>query len=276
MNLPLYVKAILLGLLEGATEFLPISSTGHLIIANDFLDFTGEQARTFDIFIQLGAICAIVWHYRARITLTVLNLPFEATARRFALNVLIAFMPAAVLGLLFHKYIKTYLFNPVTVACALILGGLIILWIESRQRRPVIQAVTDLQWHDALKIGFAQSLALFPGVSRAGATIMGGLLGKLSRSAATEFSFFLAIPTMFAATLYDLYKNMAILKQDDVELLAIGFITAFFSASIVVRSLLGYVARHDFKAFAWYRILLGGLVLTYFALEGSLLTFIEA
>lgn len=273
-SLPLYVKAILLGLLEGATEFLPISSTGHLIIANDFLDFTGEQAKTFDIFIQLGAICAIVWHYRLRIAHTVLSLPRESSSRRFVINVLAAFMPAAILGLLLHKVIKTYLFNPVTVAIALILGGVVILWIESRDRQPVIQTVTDMGWRDALKVGFAQSLALFPGVSRAGATIMGGLVGKLSRSAATEFSFFLAIPTMFAATVYDLYKNLSILGQNDVELLVIGFVSAFLSASLVVRGLLIYVARHDFRLFAWYRMLLGGLVLGYFAVNGSLLSFL--
>lgn len=274
MNLPLYIKAILLGLLEGATEFLPVSSTGHLIIANDFLAFTGEQAKTFDIFIQLGAICAVVWHYRKRLLYTLMGLFFEAESRRLALNVSIAFLPAAVLGLALHALIKAYLFNPVTVALALILGGMVILWIESRPRQARIETVFDINAGTALKIGMAQSLALFPGVSRAGATIMGGLLGGLSRPAATEFSFFLAIPTMFAATLYDLYKNMNVLSSSDMELIGIGFVAAFLSASVVVRVLLAYVARHDFKLFAWYRVVLGGLLLAYFAVNGSLLTFL--
>ncbi|MGI9213477.1 MAG: undecaprenyl-diphosphate phosphatase [Methylococcaceae bacterium] len=273
MNLPLYIKAILLGLLEGATEFLPVSSTGHLIIANDFLAFTGEQAKTFDIFIQLGAICAVVWHYRKRLLYTLLAVFFEAESRRLVLNVSIAFIPAAVLGLALHTLIKAYLFNPVTVALALILGGIVILWIESRPRQARIETVLDMNAGTALKIGLAQSLALFPGVSRAGATIMGGLLGGLSRPAATEFSFFLAIPTMFAATLYDLYKNMNVLSSSDMELIGIGFVAAFLSASVVVRVLLAYVARHDFKLFAWYRVVLGGLLLAYFAVNGSLLTF---
>jgi len=272
MNLPVYIKVILLGLLEGATEFLPVSSTGHLIIANDVLDFTGEQAKTFDIFIQLGAICAIVWHYRLRLTYTVLSLFFESASRRFALNLLIAFLPAALLGLTLHKYIKAWLFNPVTVALALILGGFIILWIESRPGRARIDTVHDLTAKEAFKIGLAQSLALFPGVSRAGATIMGGLVSGLSRPAATEFSFFLAIPTMLAATLYDLYKSRQLLEDSDLAWLGIGFVSAFLSASLVVRVLLTYVARHDFKGFAWYRVLLGSLVLIYFALDGSLLT----
>ena len=276
MNLPLYAKAILLGLLEGATEFLPVSSTGHLIIANDFLDFTGEEAKTFDIFIQLGAIFAIIWYYRARIVHLLRTLPTEPASRGMAVNVLIAFLPAAVLGLLLHKTIKAYLFNPVSVAMALVLGGLVMLWIESRSRKAVILEMTDMGWRDALKIGLAQSFALFPGVSRAGATIMGGLLGKLSRPLATEFSFFLAIPTMFAATLYDLYKHFGQLKQGDVELLAIGFVTAFISASVVVRGLLHYVARHDFRVFAWYRMILGGAVLAYFAGQGAWATLVSA
>ncbi|MEY4195820.1 MAG: hypothetical protein RLZZ226_2188 [Pseudomonadota bacterium] len=274
MNLPLYLKAILLGLLEGATEFLPVSSTGHLIIANDFLAFTGEQAKTFDIFIQLGAICAILWHYRVRLLHTGLSLFHEPVSRRFALNLLIGFLPAAVLGLMLHKFIKAWLFNPVTVAVALIVGGFIILWIESRPRQASTATALELKPADALKIGLAQSLALFPGVSRAGATIMGGLLSGLSRSAATEFSFFLAIPTMFAATLYDLYKSRELLGADDLQWIGIGFVSAFLSASVVVRVLLSYVARHDFKLFAWYRVVLGGLVLAYFAVNGSLLTFL--
>ncbi|CAI8954272.1 undecaprenyl-diphosphate phosphatase [Methylocaldum szegediense] len=264
MDLPLYLKAIVLGILEGATEFLPISSTGHLIIANDLLSFTGERAKTFDIFIQLGAICAIVWHYRKRIYRVIGSLFSDPAALRFTINVLIGFLPAAVLGLLLHKTIKAQLFNPITVAGALIVGGLAILAIESRRRAHRVEDIDDLTWHVALKVGFAQSLALFPGVSRAGATIMGGLLSGMSRSAATEFSFFLAIPTMFAATSYDLYKNLNIMRPEDIQILAIGFIAAFFSAWLVVRALLAFVSRHSFKAFAWYRILFGSLALIYF------------
>jgi undecaprenyl-diphosphatase len=264
MDLPLYLKAIVLGILEGATEFLPISSTGHLIIANDLLSFTGERAKTFDIFIQLGAICAIVWHYRKRIRRVTGALFSDPAASRFAMNVMIGFLPAALLGLLLHKTIKSQLFNPISVAGALIVGGFVILAIESRRRAHRVKDVDDLTWHVALKVGFAQSLALFPGVSRAGATIMGGLLSGMSRSVATEFSFFLAIPTMFAATLYDLYKNLNIMRPEDIEILAIGFIAAFFSAWLVIRALLTFVSRHSFKAFAWYRILFGSLVLVYF------------
>jgi undecaprenyl-diphosphatase len=265
MDLPLYAKAILLGLLEGATEFLPISSTGHLIIASDLLGFTGEQAKTFDIFIQLGAICAIVWHYRQRIFHLVGTLPSNPKAWRFVTNILIGFLPAALIGLVLHKTIKAYLFNPITVASALVVGGLVILLIEWKQRRVQIHEVDEIRWLDALKVGFAQSFALFPGVSRAGATIMGGLLSGLSRPVATEFSFFLAIPTMFAATFYDLYKNRDILSSGDIELLGIGFLSAFFSAWLIIRVLLAFVARHDFKPFAWYRIMLGFLVIAYFA-----------
>jgi undecaprenyl-diphosphatase len=275
MDLPVYAKAILLGLLEGATEFLPVSSTGHLIIANDFLGFTGEQAKTFDIFIQLGAICAIVWHYRHRIGHLIGTLPSEPATWRFTANVLIGFFPAALIGLMLHKAIKTHLFNPVTVAAALVLGGVVILLIEWKRRRARIHDVNEMRWHDALKVGLAQSFALFPGVSRAGATIMGGLLTGLSRPAATEFSFFLAIPTMFAATLYDLYKNRDILSPGDAELLGIGFLSAFFSAWLVVRVLLAFVARHDFKPFAWYRIVLGCLVIAYFVANGALLLKLE-
>ncbi len=264
MDIPLYLKAIVLGVLEGATEFLPISSTGHLIIANDLLSFNGERAKTFDVVIQLGAICAVVWHYRKRIGRVSGSLFSDPAALRFAINVMIGFLPAASLGLLLHKTIKAQLFNPMTVAGALIVGGLVILAIESRRRAHRVENVDDLTWHVALKVGFAQSLALFPGVSRAGATIMGGLLSGMSRPVATEFSFFLAIPTMFAATFYDLYKNLDIMRPEDIELLATGFFAAFFSAWLVIRVLLAFVSRHSFKPFAWYRILFGSLVLVYF------------
>lgn len=261
MDLILFLKALALGILEGATEFLPISSTGHLIIAGDLLDFTGEKANTFKIFIQLGAILAIVWYYRQRVINVACGIGRDPTANRFALNLFIAFLPAAILGLLFHSTIKEHLFNSYTVAGALIVGGFLILWIEKRKNRPTIDSVDQMDCLDALKVGMFQSLALFPGVSRAGATIMGGMLSGLSRSAATEFSFFLAIPTMLAATTYDLYKSRDLLEVGDIGLFATGFIAAFFSALFVVRVFLAYVSRHSFVPFAYYRIIFGLLVL---------------
>jgi undecaprenyl-diphosphatase len=261
MDLILYIKALLLGLLEGATEFLPVSSTGHLIIAGDLLDFTGEKSKTFKIFIQLGAILAIVWHYRQRVLKVIAGIGRDPEANRFVLNLGIAFLPAAVLGLLLHKTVKAHLFNSYTVAAALVAGGFIILWVERRKHVIKIEAVDQLRWQDALKVGLFQSFALFPGVSRAGATIMGGLLSGLSRPAATEFSFFLAIPTMLAATSYDLYKSRDLLDANDFGLLAAGFIAAFISALFVVKLFLSYVGRHSFVPFAYYRIVFGLLVL---------------
>jgi undecaprenyl-diphosphatase len=261
MDLILYIKALLLGLLEGATEFLPVSSTGHLIIAGDLLGFTGEKSKTFKIFIQLGAILAIVWHYRQRVLKVIAGIGRDPEANRFVLNLGIAFLPAAVLGLLFHKTIKAHLFNSYTVAAALVAGGFIILWVERRKHVTKIEAVDQMRWQDALKVGLFQSFALFPGVSRAGATIMGGLLSGLSRPAATEFSFFLAIPTMLAATSYDLYKSRDLLDANDFGLLAAGFIAAFISALFVVKLFLSYVGRHSFVPFAYYRIVFGLLVL---------------
>jgi len=259
----LLLKAILLGILEGMTEFLPVSSTGHLIIAGDLLGFTGDSAKTFEIFIQLGSILGVVWLYRHKVTGIARTLD-QPASQRFVLNLFIAFLPAAVVGLLFHGAIKVYLFNPVSVAGALIVGGVLILLIERRARSPRIHSVDDIRPLDALKVGIAQCCALFPGVSRSGATIMGGLLSGLSRTAATEFSFFLAIPTMFAATLYDLYKSRGLLVADDVPIFAAGFIAAFLTALVVVRLFLAYVARHDFSAFAYYRIGFGLVVLAYF------------
>lgn len=261
MDILILLKAVVLGFLEGATEFLPVSSTGHLIIAADLLSFTGEKAKTFEIFIQLGAIFAIMWHYRQKIVKVVSGLGHDALAQRFAVNLAIAFLPAAFLGLLFHKTIKTYLFNPWTVASALIVGGFVILWIESRNHKGRIGSVDDMRWQDALKVGIAQSFALFPGVSRAGATIMGGLLSGLSRPAATEFSFFLAIPTMLTATSYDLYKNRHLFDSHDALLLLTGFVCAFISATIVVKAFLAFVGRHSFRPFAYYRIVFGTIVL---------------
>jgi undecaprenyl-diphosphatase len=256
------LKALLLGVVEGLTEFLPISSTGHLILAGDLLGFTGEKAKVFELVIQTGAMLAIVWEYRGRFGRVVSGLPGDRAARRFVLNLAVAFLPAAALGLLFGSAIKAQLFRPVPVALAFIVGGVIILWVERRgQRAPRVEEVDAMTWCDALKVGCAQALALVPGTSRSGATIIGGMLFGLSRRAATEFSFFLAVPTLIAAGAYDLYKNRALLRADDVSIFAIGSVAAFVSAFLCVRWLLRYIASHDFTLFAWYRILFGAAVL---------------
>ena len=264
MDILLILKALLLGLVEAASEFLPISSTGHLIIVGDFLDFTGSRAEAFEIFIQLGAILAVVWIYRERLLDIALNVDWDRKVQRLVINLAIAFVPAAVLGLLLHKTITHYLFNPVSVAGALVLGGVAILLIERYARTGRVQAMEEMRWKDALLVGIAQSLALFPGVSRSGATIMGGMVGGMSRFAATEFSFFLAIPTMFAATFYSLYKECHNLNLADVPMFAVGFMAAFLGGLVVVRFLLAYVGKHSFAPFAWYRIVFGGLLLLYF------------
>ena len=271
MDWILICKALILGVVEGLTEFLPVSSTGHLIVAGSLLGYTGEQAKVFEIAIQAGAILAVVWEYRARLMAAVAGLASDPGARRFALNLLIAFLPAAVLGLAFSRAIKAHLFAPVPVACAFVAGALVILWAERRQKtRPEtirIVRVDDMRWTDALKVGFAQALALVPGTSRSGATIIGGMLFGLSRPAATEFSFFLAIPTLLAACAYDLLKNRALLSTDDLQGFAIGFVAAFISAFLCVRWLIRYVSRHDFVPFAWYRIAFG-LIVLYTAWSG--------
>jgi undecaprenyl-diphosphatase len=264
MDWMIYLKALLLGILEGLTEFLPISSTGHLIIAEDLLGFTGERAKSFAIFIQLGAILAVCWYYRPKIWNIGRRFPRDPAARGFILNLAVAFMPAAILGLMLRHAIKQYLFHPLTVACALIAGGFIILLIERLVRQPHIQTVDDIRWQDALKVGCAQAFALIPGTSRSGATIMGGLVFGLSRPAATEFSFFLAIPTMFAATGYELIKSWQMLQPSDVGLFGIGFLAAFVSAFVAVKVLLSYIANHDFSVFAYYRLLFGLMALVYF------------
>ena len=258
------IQSVILGLVEGLTEFLPISSTGHLIITGDLLNYTGEQAKTFGICIQLGAILAVCWHYRQRLTGVVTGLSTQESARRFVFNLIVGVMPAAFFGLLLHKLIKAYLFTPVVVAVALIVGGLIIFLVERKVREPRINDVDEMVWSDALKLGFAQVLALIPGTSRSGATIIGGLLCGLSRQAATEFSFFLAIPTMFLATGYDVYKSWENLAQQDLAFFLVGFVTAFFSALIAIKGLIRYVAHHDFRAFAWYRVIFGAIALVYF------------
>jgi undecaprenyl-diphosphatase len=262
MDLPLLLKALILGLVEGLTEFLPVSSTGHLILVGDLLDFNDEKGKMFEVVIQFGAILAVCWEYRARLGAVAAGLRTgKEDARRFVLNLLIAFMPAAVLGLLFATKIKLYLFKPVPVALAFIVGGLLILWAERRKHVIRIQEVDEMTWRDALKIGLAQSLALIPGTSRSGATIIGGLFFGMSRKAATEFSFFLAIPTLFAASAYELVKYRHLLSADDLGMFAVGGVASFVSAFIAVRGLLRYISRHDFAAFAWYRIGFGIIVL---------------
>lgn len=257
----LLLKALILGIVEGLTEFLPISSTGHLIIVGSLLDYTNDQSKVFKIVIQLGAILAVCWDFRERIGKVLGGLGSDPVQQRFAGLLIIGFLPAAVLGLMFHSTIKTYLFNPLTVAGALIAGGFLILWIERKAYHPRINCIDQMRWPDALKVGFAQAAAMFPGTSRSGATIMGGLIFGLSRKTATEFSFFLAIPTMFAATVCDVYKNWALLRLEDLPVFAVGFIASFVAAMLTVKALLRYVSNHDFTVFAWYRIIFGIVVL---------------
>ena len=254
------VKALILGVVEGLTEFLPISSTGHLIIAEQLLRFGGERAKVFAIVIQTGAILAVCWEYRARLTAAVVGLADDPKARRFALNLFFAFVPLAVLGLVFGDWIKANLFTPLAVASAFIVGGVLILWAERRRHQIRIETVDAMTPRDALGIGIAQAFALIPGTSRAGATIIGGLFLGLSRHAATEFSFFLAIPTLLAASALELVTHRELLTAADLGPFAAGFAAAFVSAFVAVRALLRYIAHHDFTAFAWYRIAFGILV----------------
>lgn len=261
MSPDLLWKAAVLGLVEGATEFVPVSSTGHLIVASNWLHLVDERAKTFDIFIQLGAILAIVWLYRSRLGKVVLSAGRSSQSRRFVSNLLIAFLPAAVVGFLAHAWIKARLFNPTVVAVALVVGGVLILIIERWSPRSTVTQVDDLPPRTALGIGLAQVLSLVPGTSRSGATIMGGYALGLTRVAATEFSFFLAIPVMLAATLYDLLKSWSSLGPSDAPMFVVGFIVSFASALIVVRAFLRYISGHSFALFAWYRIVLGVLLL---------------
>ncbi|MGE8487182.1 MAG: undecaprenyl-diphosphate phosphatase [Paraburkholderia nemoris] len=266
MDWLLACKALILGVVEGLTEFLPVSSTGHLIVAGSLLNFTDDHAKTFDVVIQLGAILAVCWEFRRRIGSVVVGLPNRPDARRFTLNVIIATIPAVVLGLLFEKAIKAALFSPVPVAFALVAGGVVILWAEARQRArgdvaARVQNVDDLSPLDALKVGLAQCFALIPGMSRSGSTIIGGMLFGLDRRVATEFSFFLAIPIIFGATAYELYKDWHLLSVDALGSFALGFVAAFISAFACVRWLLRYISAHDFTVFAWYRIGFGLLIL---------------
>jgi undecaprenyl-diphosphatase len=261
MSPELWLKAAILGLLEGATEFIPVSSTGHLILASHSLGLVDERAKTFGIFIQLGAILAIVWLYRVRLTRAVVAAREDPVSRRFLFNLFIAFLPAAVVGFLAHEWIKARLFNPDVVALALVAGGILILLIERWAPKPGIGTVNEVPPGTALGIGLAQVLSLIPGISRSGATIMGGYALGLSRTAATEFSFFLAIPVMLAATTYDLAKSWSVLAVTDIPMFAVGFIVSFISAIIVVKAFLAYVSGHSFAVFAWYRIALGLVLL---------------
>ena len=261
MDPALALKALIMGIVEGLTEFLPISSTGHLIIAGSLLDFNDEKGKVFELVIQTGAMLAVCWEFRARFRGVLCGLTTDVGAQRFVLNLIAAFMPAAVIGLALGGIIKSHLFHAVPVAMALIIGGFVILWAERRDRPARIDDVDMMTWRDALKVGFAQAFALFPGVSRAGATIIGGMLFGLSRRAATEFSFFLAVPTLMAAGAYDLYKNRALLSADDIGLFGVGTVTAFVSAFVCIRWLIRYVASHDFRIFAWYRIGFGLFIL---------------
>ncbi len=273
MDPVLLLKAAIMGVVEGLTEFLPISSTGHLILAGSLLDFTGDMVKVFEIAIQTGAMLAVVWEYRQRLGETVRGIGSQAKAQRFALNVLIAFLPAVVFGLALGSMIKQHLFAPVPVAMAFIVGGLAILWIEARHRRLYgamdlqgarrarVETVDDITPVDALKVGLLQCLALIPGTSRSGATIMGALVLGFSRKAAAEFSFFLGIPTLMGAGAYSVIKQRDLLSLQDLPVFAVGTVMAFFSALLCIRWLIRYVSTHDFTIFAWYRIVFGAIVL---------------
>jgi len=262
MDFALIWKTVVIGLVEGLTEFLPVSSTGHIILAEEVLHFEGPPGKVFDIVIQLGAILAVCLLYRVKIWSTVTGVVRrEPQAIRFAAAVIVAFLPAAVVGVIAHNYIKSVLFNPFVVAVALIVGGFAILVIERLVQRPRIKTVDDVDWKTALWIGIAQCLAMIPGVSRAGATIMGARVLRVDRATSAEFSFFLAIPTMLGATVYDLYKNRATLDWHGSGIIALGFVVAFLAALVVIRPFVRFISRHGFGVFAWYRIAVGALAL---------------
>ena len=261
MDFTVAVKALIMGVVEGLTEFLPVSSTGHLIVAGSLLGWNDEKGKLFEIVIQFAAILAVCWLYRQRLWKVVATLPQDRKSRIFTWNLVLAFLPAAVLGVIFINTIKKYLFAPVPVAMAFIIGGILILWIETRQRAARISSVDGIAPPDAIWIGFAQALSMIPGTSRSGATIMGGLLRGLSRPAATEFSFFLAIPTIFGATVLELFKARHSIQLDDLAIIGVGSVASFVSAAFAVRALIRYVSGHNFKAFAWYRIVFGFVIL---------------
>ena len=262
MDTLLIIKALILGIVEGLTEFLPVSSTGHLILTGDLLDFNDDKAKLFTIVIQVGAILAICWEYRQKIAAVLSGLLTDAKARKFVINLGIAFLPLAILCLLLGKHIKAVLFKPIPVALAFIIGAFIIIWAEKREHKIRVHDIDDLSPLDALKLGIAQAFALIPGTSRSGATIIGGLLFGLSRKAATEFSFFLAIPTLIVASAYDLFKHRELLDfASDAPLFAVGLVAAFISALLAVKGLLRYISHHNFIIFAWYRIVFGLVVI---------------
>jgi len=260
LDLSSWLKAVVLGLVEGATEFIPVSSTGHLILVGRWLSFEGDAAKTFEIVIQLGAIMAVLWLYRARVFSALAHWRSDEASRRLLINLMIAFVPAAVMGLLMHDFITERLFNPRVVAISLVVGGIVMLVVERWRPTPT----TDLSARGALGIGLAQVLSLIPGVSRSGATIMGAIALGTSRVAATEFSFFLAIPVMFAATGYELVGSIDLLSAEQASMVAIGFVVSFASALVVVKALIGFVSRHTFVPFAWYRIVFGVVLLAFY------------
>lgn len=262
MELITYFQALLLGIVEGLTEFIPVSSTGHLILLVDILGFEGPKGKVFEIVIQLGAILAICFVYWQKLLHVTLTLPTDKTSQIFARNIIIAFLPAAIIGVFAHSFIKEVLFSPLVVSVTLIIGGIAILFIEKYRPKAIHHDIDKMTWKLALSIGLCQCLAMIPGTSRSGATIMGALLLRTDRKVATEFSFFLAIPTMLGATVYDVYKNYEYLSFDNIAIIAIGFISAFLAALLVVRSLIAFISTHGFTPFAWYRIALGGIMLT--------------
>lgn len=273
MDLIILLKAAILGIVEGLTEFLPISSTGHLIVAASLLGFNGDSAATFEVSIQTGAMFAVIWEYRRRIADTFAGIASQPVAQRFALNVAIAFIPAVVFGLMLGKAIKANLFHPIPVAVAFVVGGLIILWVESRHKRRYgardlegtrharVESIDDMTPLDALKVGLMQCFALIPGTSRSGATIIGGMLFGLSRRAATEFSFYLAIPTLIGAGAYSLWNHRGLLSAADAPVFGVGLVLSFISALLCIRWLIRYISTHDFTVFAWYRVIFGGVIL---------------
>jgi undecaprenyl-diphosphatase len=262
LDIVLLLKAAIMGIVEGLTEFLPISSTGHLILTGALLGFDDEKSKVFDIAIQSGAILAVIIVYWAKIRATIVSLPTSKRAQRFAANVLIGFLPAGIIGFTVYKAIKAYLFNPPVVAGAFIVGGFIILWVE-KMAKPVVRIhdIDDMSGLDALKVGLVQCLGMIPGTSRSGSTIIGGMLLGLSRKVAAEFSFFLAIPTLVGATVYSLYKERALLSMADLPLFSVGFVVSFIAAWLCIRWLLKFIATHDFVGFAYYRIAFGIVVL---------------